>query len=116
MERIRTAKKTNNSNRICNHSLRWIHPCHRACKPSEWGAPLPLESTESSLYPAGNEYVWLLNSGGEIWSVSDGGDWSIVISYKINTPHQFGAFGQTGATLLIADVFSLEDNKLIISS
>lgn len=87
-------------------------PATEPAKPSEWGAPLPLESTESSLYPAGNEYVWLLNSGGEIWSVSDGGDWSIVISYKINTPHQFGAFGQTGATLLIADVFSLEDNKL----
>ena len=45
---------------------------------------------------------------GEIWSVSDG-EIGQLLSLTKSIPHQFGAFGQTGATLLIADGFSLED-------
>ena len=72
-------------------------------EPSEWGQPLPVQSS-SDLYPSGSESAWLINS--------DGIDWSFVVSYKINTPHQFGGLGHSSVTLSLADAFSLEEGKL----
>ena len=72
-------------------------------EPSEWGQPLPVESS-SEIYPSGSESAWLINS--------DGIDWSFVVSYKINTPHQFGGLGHSSVTLSLADAFSLEEGKL----
>ena len=72
-------------------------------EPSEWGQPLPVQSS-SDLYPSGSESAWLINS--------DGIDWSFVVSYKINTPHQFGSLGHSSVTLSLADAFSLEEGKL----
>ena len=72
-------------------------------EPSEWGQPLPVQSS-SDIYPSGSESAWLINS--------DGIDWSFVVSYKINTPHQFGALGHAAVTLSLADAFSLEEGKL----
>lgn len=72
-------------------------------EPSEWGQPLPVESS-SDIYPSGSESAWLINS--------DGIDWSFVVSYKINTPHQFGGLGHSSVTLSLADAFSLEEGKL----
>lgn len=78
-------------------------PASTPVEPSEWGQPLPVQSS-SDIYPAGSESAWLINS--------DGIDWSFVVSYKINTPHQFGGLGHSSVTLSLADIFSLEDNKL----
>lgn len=72
-------------------------------EPSEWGQPLPVQSS-SDIYPSGSESAWLINS--------DGIDWSFVVSYKINTPHQFGGLGHSSVTLSLADAFSLEEGKL----
>lgn len=72
-------------------------------EPSEWGQPLPVQSS-SDIYPSGSESAWLINS--------DGIDWSFVVSYKINTPHQFGGLGHSSVTLSLADTFSLEEGKL----
>ena len=72
-------------------------------EPSEWGQPLPVQSS-SDIYPSGSESAWLINS--------DGIDWSFVVSYSINTPHQFGGLGHSSVTLSLADVFSLEKGKL----
>lgn len=72
-------------------------------EPSEWGEPLPVQSS-SDIYPSGSESAWLINS--------DGIDWSFVVSYKINTPHQFGGLGHSSVTLSLADAFSLEEGKL----
>lgn len=72
-------------------------------EPSEWGQPLPVQSS-SDIYPSGSESAWLINS--------DGIDWSFVVSYKINTPLQFGGLGHSSVTLSLADAFSLEEGKL----
>lgn len=72
-------------------------------EPSEWGEPLPVQSS-SDIYPSGSESAWLINS--------DGIDWSFVVSYNINTPHQFGGLGHSSVTLSLADAFSLEEGKL----
>lgn len=72
-------------------------------EPSEWGQPLPVQSS-SDIYPSSSESAWLINS--------DGIDWSFVVSYKINTPHQFGGLGHSSVTLSLADTFSLEEGKL----
>lgn len=78
-------------------------PATAPVEPSGWGQPLPVQSS-SDIYPSGSESAWLINS--------DGIDWSFVVSYKINTPHQFGALGHASVTLSLADAFSLEEGKL----
>ena len=79
-------------------------PAPSPVEPEGWGSPLQVESSSSSLYPAGTESAWFLDSGGN--------DWSFVVSYKMNTPYQFGSIGQAYSTLKIADIFSLQDEKM----
>tara|TARA_B100000965_G_scaffold370518_1_gene358710 strand:+ start:2051 stop:2905 length:855 start_codon:yes stop_codon:yes gene_type:complete len=75
--------------------------------PEEWGEPLFKENPNAPLYPAGQQYTWLLLP-------SDGGlNVEIVQSLSLRTPHQLGKFSSASSTLSIADVFDMQQSRMV---
>ena len=74
--------------------------------PDSWGDPLFDENPNAPLYPGGQQYTWLRLP-------SDGGlDVEIVQSLTIRTPHQFGELSAASSTLIIADLFDMQQSRL----
>ena len=74
--------------------------------PNSWGEPLFYENPNAPLYPSGQQYTWLKLP-------SDGGlDVEIVQSLTIRTPHQFGKLSAASSTLVIADLFDMQQSRL----
>ena len=81
-------------------------PTSNPRSPSEWGQPLFTENPNAPLYPAGQQYTWLMLP-------MDGGlNVEIVQSLKLRTPHQFGKLASASSTLTIADIFDMQQSRL----
>ena len=75
--------------------------------PSEWGDPLFTENPNAPLYPSGQQYTWLKLP-------TDGGlNVEIIQSLSLRTPHQLGKFGSASSTLTIADVFDMQQARMV---
>ena len=81
-------------------------PTSNPRSPSEWGQPLFTENPNAPLYPAGQQYTWLMLP-------MDGGlNVEIVQSLKLRTPHQFSKLASASSTLTIADIFDMQQSRL----
>jgi len=75
--------------------------------PSEWGEPLFTENPNAPLYPSGQQYTWLILP-------TDGGlNVEIIQSLSLRTPHQLGKFASASSTLTIADVFDMQQARMV---
>ena len=75
--------------------------------PSDWGEPLFTENPNAPLYPSGQQYTWLMLP-------TDGGlNVEIIQSLSLRTPHQLGKFASASSTLTIADVFDMQQSRMI---
>ena len=81
-------------------------PTSNPRSPSEWGQPLFTENPNATLYPAGQQYTWLMLP-------MDGGlNVEIVQSLTLRTPHQFSKLASASSTLTIADIFDMQQSRL----
>ena len=81
-------------------------PTSNPRSPSEWGQPLFTENPNAPLYPAGQQYTWLMLP-------MDGGlNVEIVQSLTLRTPHQFSKLASASSTLTIADIFDMQQSRL----
>jgi len=81
-------------------------PTSNPRSPSEWGQPLFTENPNAPLYPAGQQYTWLMLP-------TDGGlNVEIVQSLTLRTPHQFSKLASASSTLTIADIFDMQQSRL----
>ena len=74
--------------------------------PDSWGSPLFTENSEAPLLPASEQYTWLLVP------LSSPGDVTILQSFVLRSPHQYGPFGQASSMLEISSIFGLEQARL----
>lgn len=74
--------------------------------PSEWGNPLLAENPNAPLYPAGEQYTWLMlpESGGL--------DVEIVQSLTLRLPYQYSPIGAESSAFLLASLFDMEQGRL----
>ena len=83
-----------------------VAPTSNPRSPSEWGQPLFTENPNAPLYPAGQQYTWLMLP-------MDGGlNVEIVQSLTLRTPHQFSKLASASSTLTIADIFDMQQSRL----
>ena len=67
-------------------------PASEPISPSNWGEPLLKENPNAPLYPAGNQYTWVMLP-------SDGGlNIDIVQSLTIRVPYQFSKFSSASTS------------------
>ena len=82
-------------------------PTSNPKSPEEWGAPLFVENPNAPLYPAGQQYTWLMLP-------TDGGlNVEIVQSLSLRTPHQLGKLASASSTLAIADIFDMQQSRMV---
>jgi len=80
-------------------------PTSEPISPEEWGTPLFTENPNAPLYPAGQQYTWLLSEGGGL-------NVEIVQSLTIRTTHQFSKISLAQSTFAIADLFGMQQSRL----
>mgnify|MGYP001236979230 CR=1 FL=1 len=82
-------------------------PISKPKSPEAWGEPLFKENPNAPLYPAGQQYTWLLLP-------TDGGlNVEIIQSLSLRTPHQFSKFSSASSTLTIADLFDMQQSRMV---
>tara|TARA_B100001093_G_scaffold193134_1_gene185634 strand:+ start:8133 stop:9032 length:900 start_codon:yes stop_codon:yes gene_type:complete len=74
--------------------------------PESWGPPLFSENPNAPLYPAGEQYTWLM-----LPQVGDT-DLEIVQSLSLRLPYQFGPFGAESSAFILASLFDMEQGRL----
>ena len=81
-------------------------PVSTPVAPSEWGPPLLTENPNAPLYPAGEQYTWLMlpESGGL--------DVEIVQSLTLRLPYQYAPMGSEASAFLLASLFDMEQGRL----
>lgn len=74
--------------------------------PSEWGQPLFTENPNAPLYPAGEQYTWLmLPEFGDT-------DLEIIQSLSLRLPYQYGPHGAESSAFWLASLFNMEQGRL----
>ncbi|MBQ70282.1 MAG: hypothetical protein CMA65_02175 [Euryarchaeota archaeon] len=68
--------------------------------PEEWGQPTFIENPDAPLYPASEQYTWLMPS------------FEIVQSLSIRMPHQTGSVGGESSTFNIAFALGVESSRM----
>ena len=82
-------------------------PTSNPKSPEQWGEPLFVENPNAPLYPAGQQYTWLMLP-------TDGGlNVEIVQSLSLRTPHQLGKLASASSTLVIADIFDMQQSRMV---
>jgi hypothetical protein len=81
-------------------------PTSQPISPDEWGEPLFTENPNAPIYPAGNQYTWLMlpDEGGL--------NVEIVQSLTIRTSHQYSKLSLASSTLNIADAFNMQQSRM----
>jgi hypothetical protein len=83
-----------------------LAPVSQPKSPDSWGNPLLTENPNAPLWPASQQYTWLMApSAGEL-------DLEIIQSISIRTPHQLGVFGSASSSLNLASLMGLEQSRL----
>ena len=81
-------------------------PVSEPISPSQWGEPLVKENPNAPIYPSGSQYTWVMLP-------SDGGlNVEIVQSLKLRIPHQFSQLASASSSLILADIFNMEQSRL----
>ena len=81
-------------------------PASEPISPDEWGEPLIKENPNAPLYPAGNQYTWVMLPSGGDFNVE------IVQSLKLRIPYQFSTLSSASSALDLADLFNMEQSRL----
>lgn len=83
-----------------------LAPVSQPKSPDSWGNPLLTENPNAPLWPASQQYTWIMApSAGEL-------DLEIIQSISIRTPHQLGVFGSASSSLNLASLMGLEQSRL----
>jgi hypothetical protein len=83
-----------------------LAPVSQPKSPDSWGNPLLTENPNAPIWPASQQYTWLMApSAGEL-------DLEIIQSISIRTPHQLGVFGSASSSLNLASLMGLEQSRL----
>jgi len=83
-----------------------LAPVSQPKSPDSWGDPLLTENPNAPIWPASQQYTWLMApSAGEL-------DLEIIQSISIRTPHQLGVFGSASSSLNLASLMGLEQSRL----
>ena len=83
-----------------------LAPVSQPKSPDSWGNPLLTENPNAPLWPASQQYKWIMApSAGEL-------DLEIIQSISIRTPHQLGVFGSASSSLNLASLMGLEQSRL----
>jgi hypothetical protein len=83
-----------------------LAPISQPKSPDSWGTPLLTENPNAPIWPASQQYTWLMApSAGEL-------DLEIVQSISIRTPHQLGVYGSASSSLNLASLMGLEQSRL----
>jgi len=83
-----------------------LAPVSQPKSPGSWGNPLLTENPNAPIWPASQQYTWLMApSAGEL-------DLEIIQSISIRTPHQLGVFGSASSSLNLASLMGLEQSRL----
>ncbi len=75
-------------------------PVSTPSAPQEWGQPTFVENPDAPLYPASEQYTWLMPS------------FEIVQSLSIRMPHQTGSVGGESSTFNIAFALGVESSRM----
>ena len=83
-----------------------LSPVSQPKSPDSWGNPLLTENPNAPIWPASQQYTWLMApSTGEL-------DLEIIQSISIRTPHQLGIYGSASSSLNLASLMGLEQSRL----
>ena len=82
-------------------------PVSTPTSPSEWGQPLFTENPNAPLYPAGEQYTWLVLPE----QIGDT-DLEIIQSLKLRLPFQYGHLGAEATAFSLASLFNMEQGRL----
>jgi len=83
-----------------------LAPVSQPKSPDSWGNPLLTENPNAPIWPASQQYTWVVApSEGEF-------DLEIIQSISIRTPHQLGVFGSASSSLNLASLMGLEQSRL----
>jgi hypothetical protein len=83
-----------------------LAPVSQPKSPDSWGNPLLTENPNAPIWPASQQYTWIMApSAGEL-------DLEIIQSISIRTPHQLGVFGSASSSLNLASLMGLEQSRL----
>jgi len=75
-------------------------PVSTPSAPEQWGQPIFIENPDAPLYPASEQYTWLMPS------------FEIVQSLSIRMPHQTGSIGGESSTFNIAFALGIESSRM----
>ena len=81
-------------------------PVSAPTSPSEWGQPLFTENPNAPLYPAGEQYTWLMLPKSGIT------DFEIIQSLSLRLPYQYGPLGAEPTAFWLASLFNMEQGRL----
>lgn len=82
-------------------------PVSAPTSPSEWGQPLFTENPNAPLYPAGEQYTWLM-----LPDEFGNADMEIIQSLSLRLPYQYGPLGAETTAFWLASLFNLEQGRL----
>jgi len=81
-------------------------PVQQPIAPESWGEPLLKENPNAPLYPASEQFTWLMlpdEAGFEV---------EIVQSISMRLPYQYGAWGAASSALDLASFFGMESERM----
>jgi hypothetical protein len=91
---------------ICMIMLGSLVPIAQPKSPESWGEPLMTENPNAPLWPASEQYTWLMAPSADEFNLE------IIQSITIRTPHQLGIYGAASSSLDLAELFGLEQARL----
>ena len=81
-------------------------PVQQPVAPESWGEPLLKENPNAPLYPASEQFTWLMlpdEAGFEV---------EIVQSISMRLPYQYGSWGAASSALDLASFFGMESERM----
>ena len=91
---------------VCMIMLGSLAPISQPKSPDSWGNPLLTENPNAPIWPASQQYTWVMPpSSGEL-------NLEIIQSISIRTPHQLGIYGAASSSIDLATFLGLEQSRL----
>ena len=91
---------------ICMIMLGSLVPIAQPKSPESWGEPLMSENPNAPIWPASEQYTWLMAPSADEFNLE------IIQSISIRTPHQLGIYGAASSSFDLAELFGLEQARL----
>jgi hypothetical protein len=81
-------------------------PVGQPIAPAAWGEPLLQENPNAPVYPASEQYTWLM------LPEKAGFDVEIVQSISMRLPYQYGTIGASSSALDVSQLFGMENGRM----